>query len=144
MSFPFQVSPSETLYLTNLSLPLSWCSPTHPSTLVFLPWHSLTLGHQTSSGLRASPPFFWNSLEPMSLVQLKLLAKQVREPETVNSYNPERLLMEATQAEKLWPTISPVYKTCRGKDEAHIQRMANPWLDELETMPWERAHPWWH
>ena len=53
---PFQVSPSETPIPCLLLLSLWECSSTHSPTPVFLPWHSPTLGHQTPSGSRASPP----------------------------------------------------------------------------------------
>ena len=56
MSSPFQVSHPETPYPIPLPLPLWGFSPTHPSTSVFLPWHSPTLRHQTPSGPRAAPP----------------------------------------------------------------------------------------
>jgi hypothetical protein len=53
MFSPFQVSPSETLYLIP---PASMKMLPHPPPLILLPWHSPTLGHRTPSGPGASPP----------------------------------------------------------------------------------------
>jgi hypothetical protein len=51
---PFSSFPQETPY----PIPLS--QPTYPLTPAFLPWHSPTLGHRTSTGPRASPPLMSN------------------------------------------------------------------------------------
>jgi hypothetical protein len=51
----FPVSPPQTHKPSSLSLPLWGCSTTHPLTPASLPWHSPTLGHQTTTGPRGSP-----------------------------------------------------------------------------------------
>jgi hypothetical protein len=55
----FQVSPSQVPYPiphSPASMRVLLHPPTHPPTPAFPPWHSPTLGHQTLSGLRVTPP----------------------------------------------------------------------------------------
>jgi hypothetical protein len=55
--FPFPGLPFRTtLSQSPPPASISGCSPTHPPTSIFPPWHSPTLRHQTLSGPRASPP----------------------------------------------------------------------------------------
>jgi hypothetical protein len=69
--FPsFQVSPSETPYPTPLP-PASLRVLTHPTTPVFPPWHSPTLGHRTPSGPRASPLIDIQQGHPLPHIQLE-------------------------------------------------------------------------
>jgi hypothetical protein len=71
MFSPFQVSPSETPYIIPSPSVSMKVLPTHPPIPVFLPQHSPTLGHRTSSGPRAAPPTNAQQGHPLTHMRLE-------------------------------------------------------------------------
>jgi hypothetical protein len=67
----FQVSTPETPLSHPPPQAFKRCSPTHPPTLAFPSWHSLTLEHQTPSVPRATPPTDGEQAHSLLLMHLE-------------------------------------------------------------------------